>query len=318
MIAKREQLLRAAPHRKLAVPIPVRRSRMRLYVSLMHSPRMKLALHHHIRLREPPLNIPVVKHKVIGDIRGLLGVPVSARPERRACHCQQPLMQDRRALPHSVLRVQRRRQDVVLHIHQRRRLFGDMRAYRRNRRDRMPSVQRLFARHYIAAEKPVVHRRALFLIHELRRRLRKIRRRNDRMHARQRQRAARVDAYDARVRVRAAYNLAMQQPRHSRIRRVPSPPRNLIHPVVPYRPRPHHPELLISQNHIRNIIRHKAPRYLSLIPAASKPCHLPRIMYPQTPNRATPPTRRPYHCRHIKQPPPPTAPPTPRNADTPF
>ena len=90
----------------------------------MHRLGVKLALNDDIGVGEALLYIAVLEDEVIGDVRGLFGVPVAAGAKQRACHSQQALMQDRGVIAHSVEGVQRRAQYFILYINQRRRFFG--------------------------------------------------------------------------------------------------------------------------------------------------------------------------------------------------
>ena len=155
-------------------------------------------------------------------------------------------MQDGRAVRHSVVSVHHRRQNFVVHIYERGCFLGEMLACRGDRGNGMPHVQSLFARHDIAAEKAVVDRSAFLLVDELCRRFGEVGGGNDRVDARQRERAAGVDAANVGVGVRAANHLRVQQTRHGGIGGVSGASRNLVHAVVPHGPRPHDLELFVG------------------------------------------------------------------------
>ena len=257
MVAHREKLLRAAPYGQLAVTVPERGRGVRLYVALMHCLRVELALHYRIRLCEALLHIPVIEDKMVSDIRLLVAIAVAAGAKCGACHCKQSLVQYRRALCHRIIGGQSGRQHLIVHINQLRRFLCQMLARSRDRGDRMSHVQRLLARHDIAAEEAVVDRRALFLIDELGGRIRKVGSRDDRMHSRHRQRPARIDSANAGMGVRAANDLRVQQTGHRRIRGVARASGDLVHPVVTHGPRTHDSELFVRQNHVGLVIEHR-------------------------------------------------------------
>ena len=148
-------------------------------------------------------------------------------------------VQNRRTLLHRVGRGKHSRQNFVLDIDQRRRFFGDMDVDGRHRRHGMALVEHLAYRQHVALD--VAERRLSFAqIHDLIGSLRQVCSRNHRLDAFERFRLGRIDALDARMRVRTAQDRAVQQPRHLEIGPIDGSARNFVGAVVPNRPRADH------------------------------------------------------------------------------
>ena len=83
-------------------------------------------------------------------------------------------MENGRVVLHGGVRIQHRRQHLVVHLEAGQRLFGDVRRNGRHGGQGMASVQHFFSGHDVAAVEPVVDGSTLFLVHHGRRNLREI------------------------------------------------------------------------------------------------------------------------------------------------
>ncbi len=118
------------------------------------------------------------------------------------------LVQHGRVGRHGRRDIEHGRQRLVVDLDQRQRRLGHMHVHGGDRRDRLPDPVDLAARHVDLRHHPHV---VAGLAHRDRgadRQLGEIRRAHHRQHALQRHRARRIDAQDARMRVRAAQQLA--------------------------------------------------------------------------------------------------------------
>ena len=141
-------------------------------------------------------------------------------------------MEQRRVRPHRLARVHHRRQQLVIDLDQADRLGGDVRAARRDGRDRVAAVQDLVLGQDVVAQ--VAHVGLAQLSEPgARGAVRHVGAGDDRVHPRQRRRLPGIDRLDARVRVGAAEHLAVQQPRQLDIRPVDCAPRYLIPTFLP-------------------------------------------------------------------------------------
>jgi hypothetical protein len=118
----------------------------------------------------------------------------------------QVLVQDRRIVPHRLAHVEHVRQHLVVHLDPAQRFVGDLPGRRRHGRDGVAVVEHLVAREDVAGQVAEVRGR---LPHErlLRRDLRQVGRRRDRLDAFERLGRADVDAEDPGVRVGTAQDL---------------------------------------------------------------------------------------------------------------
>ena len=230
---------------------------MRLDVALVHSLGVILAFDDHICLPETLLDIPGAELEVIGHVGGTLRVAPRARAKCRAGHGQQALVQNWGVGLHGVEGIHHRRKHLVLHVDEGQRLFGQMRVRGGQRGHRMPFVQGLLPCHDVAAVEAVVGGCALFLVHELRRAVRKVGGSNDSFNAGVGQGAAVVDGLDYSVRMRAPQNPAVKHAGHMHVRPKSRPACHLVQSVVTYWPCADDVKFLIHQNDVWLVINHR-------------------------------------------------------------
>ncbi len=198
-----EVALARAPDFALAVGVVFREAGMRLDIALMHGRRLELLLDDHVGFLEAGFDVADREVELLGDVRRLL---------RRRLHAARlhVLEQQRRVRLHRVVDVDDMRQDFVFDLDQRAGLGRRRRIDRGHRGDRVAFIEHLLARHDVAGHVPEVDRDALgadvgeILIGE-------ILRRDDRLHARQLLGLRGVDRLDARMRMGAAQDLAVER-----------------------------------------------------------------------------------------------------------
>ena len=142
-IARRERALSAAPDMQPAVRVPDSARRMRLDIALVDSYRVELALNYDVRLGEALIDIALHMLEVLRHIarRVLDGLAEFVRSHG--------LMQDRRAVGHSILHRHRRRKHLVLHLDELHGFLSDVRVSCGHRRDCVPLVQHFVPRQYV-------------------------------------------------------------------------------------------------------------------------------------------------------------------------
>ena len=227
---------------------------MRLDIALVHHRAAPGVLDDRVGRREAGIEVTTLEGRDRGHVGGGKRLGIHAAREH-------VLVQQRRTGCHRAVEVQHRRQRVVVDADRRQRRGRDARRGRRHRRHRVAVVQHLLARHHVAAE---VAARDLGLAARdiaLRRR-QEILRGHHREHAGQRERGARVDAEDARVRVRAAQHAAPDHARQRVVRAVARAPRDLVDAVGTRRARAD----LAKRRFLR---AHAAPPAARIVAAAS-------------------------------------------------
>ena len=166
-------------------------------------------------------------------------------------------MQEGSVVAHGVVGVQHWRQHFVVNVQRRQSLFRCARRRCRNRGDGVADVQRLLPCHHVAAVKPVVDRRALFLVCDLSRDIGEVGRGNYGLYAGDGQSAGGVYAPDDCVGVRAAQYLANQPARRVNVGGVARAARHLVWPVVSYGSGADDVELTITQHDVGLFSCHK-------------------------------------------------------------
>ena len=196
---------------------------MRLDVGLMHRLGGVAALDDDIGFLEARLDVAFVEIHPLGDVRRLGRLGLEVRRE-------QVLVQDRRVVRHRRLDVDDVGQHLVFDVDQVERRVADRLRDGRNRGNRVSLIKCLVARHAVAREVAEVHRP--FADERLFRwNIGKVVGGDDRAHAWQLQRLARIDRHDARMRVRRALHLAPQHARHHHVRAEHGAAGDLVHAV---------------------------------------------------------------------------------------
>jgi hypothetical protein len=137
--------LRRRPDDHLAILAGAGERRVRLDIALVDRLRREAALDHDLRLAEARRGIALGEIEALGDVRCArrLGLdPFGA----------QVVVQDRRAVLHRRLDVDDVRQHLVVDLDERERVARDRLAGRRDRGDGVALIERLVARHDVAAD----------------------------------------------------------------------------------------------------------------------------------------------------------------------
>ena len=146
------------------------------------------------------------------------------------------LVQNGRALSHGFGSRERARQHFVIDFDQAGGFFGDMDAGGGNGGNRMPPIEHFALGEHVAAR--IAEGRVAFAqVDQALRHLRKIVCCHDRFDSGERRGLAGIDAANARMRVRAAQNEAVEQPGHLKIRAVERATCDLVGAIVPDRAR---------------------------------------------------------------------------------
>ncbi len=221
--ADHELTLARAPDRALPVGGERDDAGVRLDIGLMHGLARIAALDDDIGVAEAGIDIALGKADPLGDVRGMGRLRVDPLGE-------DVVVQQGRLGLHRLFDVDDVRQHVVVDLDQRAGLLGDRRRGRRHRGHRVAVIEHLVARHAVARQVAEVHR-PLADKRLLRRDRRKILPGHHGLDAWQRLRLCGVDREDARVRVRAALDLAPQHAGHDHVGAEIGPAGHLVDPV---------------------------------------------------------------------------------------
>ena len=220
---------------------------MRLDVALVDGLGAVLALDDNVRLGEAGGGVALLVLEVLGDVADLIGLLAKL-------FCLEVVVQNRRAGGHRVLDGYDGRQNLVIYLYQLDGFLGDVRVGRGDAGNGVPLVQRLVRRQHVVAQ-PLEACRALAQVNHRIAVACEVGVGYDSRHAGQRLGGRGVYALDARVRVRASQNLAVQQPGCVEVRAVQRASRNLVCPVVSHGARADDIESLRRQHHVWLVVQ---------------------------------------------------------------
>ncbi len=227
-IAHQERTLRACPDVDAAVLVHAGDAGMRLDVSLVTRGRAEHALHDDVGLGKALLDVAARQFHPTRDVGG------SGLLHRRPCLGHHVVVQDRGIRVHRPVHAHHRLEHVVLDLHQTRSLACRSQGRGSNRRHGVAVIQHLGARQEVVRHVFQVHR--AFAHPELGVGQHDVLAGHHRFRTRNREDAARVDRHDARMRVRTAYDHAVQHARQRQVGAVVGAPRHLVDAVVTNRP----------------------------------------------------------------------------------
>ena len=200
-VADHEVALAAAPDGGVAVLADADEAGVGLDVSLMHGLGLEAALDDDVGSRKPGVTVAQLVLEGARDVR-------CRRRARLGGGVTHVLVQDGRARLQRLVDIDDPGQDLVVDLDQLESCRGDACRRGRDRRHRVAGVQRLLARHHVAAD--VAHVLDAEGDRLVPRKLRQIAAGHDGLDARQGRGLRRVDRSDERVRMRTAQDLADQ------------------------------------------------------------------------------------------------------------
>ena len=275
-VAHHEVALAAAPDGDLARLVDTDEAGVGLDVALVHGLGLEAALDDDIGRGKPGVDVTQLVLELAGDVghggRTRLGADVAL-----------VLVQDGRARLHGLVDVDHPGQDLVVDLDQLQRLRRDPGRGRGDRRHGMPGVERLLARHDVAAVVAQVldaqdRRLVPGELHE-------VEPGHDGLDARQRGRLLDVDRLDAGMRMGTAQDPADQHPRQRLVGAERCASGDLVHAVRPDRALANPLVVLAVRSPVGAVCRHRCSPPVALTAAwarhiGNRACPVPLVAHP--------------------------------------